>query len=258
VINQTLAHRYFPNGNAIGQQIRTPLLTLESEEPGRLVGTPDTAGWLQIVGVVADSLNDGLDQPVQPALYAPYPRFMWMGTQFLVRTQGKPLSSFHGIQSAILAVNPDQQIGQNVRDLTQWIEERSEFKQQRLFSILFGLFSGLALALALAGLYSVVSYSVTKRTNEFGIRMALGAQRAHILWIVCRNVGIAVSSGLLVGLLIFGAFHNLLAHWTQNSYSNPLILAAVAVLFILCAAAACIVPARRAASIDPMQAIRYE
>jgi len=258
VINQTFAHRYFPDGNAIGQQIRTPMLTLDSEEPGRLVGTPDTAGWLQIIGVVADSLNDGLNQPVQPALYMPYSRFMWMGTQFLVRTQGEPLSSLHEVQSAILSVNPDQQTGQNVRDLTQWIEEQSEFKQQRLFSILFGLFSGLALALALAGLYSVVSYSVAQRTNEFGIRMALGAQRAHILWIVCRNVGITVSSGLLAGLLIFGAFHNLLAHWTQNSYSNPLILAAVAVLFILCAAAACIVPALRAASIEPMQAVRYE
>jgi ABC-type antimicrobial peptide transport system permease subunit len=122
-------------------------------------------------------------------------------------------------------------------------------EQQRLFSILFGLFSDLALALALVGLYSVVSYSVAQRTNEFGIRMALGAY---------RNIGITVFSGLLAGLLIFLTLQTLLTHWTQNSYSSPLILAAVAALFILCAALACSIPALRAASIDPMQAVRYE
>lgn len=258
VINQTLARRYFPKGNAIGQQLRTPTLTLQIGDPGQLVGVPDTNGWLQVIGVVADSLNDGLDKPVQPALYIPYPRFMWMNTEFLVRTQGSPLASLHDVQRAILSVNPDQQTDLNVRDLNQWIEQQPEFKQQRLFSILFGLFSGLALALALVGLYSVVSYSVAQRTNEFGIRMALGAQRAHVLSIVCRNIGITVCSGLLAGLLIFLTLHKLLAHWTQNSYSSPLILAAVAALFILCAALACTIPALRATSIDPMQALRYE
>lgn len=258
VINQTLAREYFPNGDAIGRQIRTPTLTLQSGDPGQLVGVPDTNGWLQVIGVAADSLNDGLDKPVQPALYMPYPRIMWTGTQFLVRTQGLPLASLHDVQRAVLSVNPDQQTDFNVRDLNQWIEQQPEFKQQRLFSILFGLFSSLALALALVGLYSVVSYSVAQRTNEFGIRMALGAQRAHVLWIVCRNIGITVCSGLFAGLLIFLTLHKLLAHWTQNSYSSPLILAAVAALFILCAAFACTIPALRAASIDPMQAVRYE
>jgi len=258
VINQTLARRFFPNGNAIGQQIRTPTLTLQSGDPGQLVGVPDSNGWLQVVGVVADSLNDGLDKPVQSALYMPYPRYMWLGTQFLVRTQGLPLASLHDVQRAILSVNPDQQTDFNVRDLNQWIEHQPEFKQQRLFSILFGLFSSLALALALVGLYSVVSYSVAQRTNEFGIRMALGARRAHVLWIVSRNIGVTVFSGLLAGIAIFLTLQKLLTHWTQNSYSSPLILAAAAALFILCAASACIVPTLRAASIDPMQAVRYE
>jgi predicted permease len=258
VINQTLARRYFTNVNAVGQQIRTPTLTLQIGDPGQLVGVPDTNGWLQVIGVVADSLDDGLDKPVQPALYMPYPRFMWMDTQFLVRTQGLPLALLHDVQRAVLSVNPDQQTDFNVRDLNQWIEQQPEFKQQRLFSILFGLFSGLALALALVGLYSVVSYSVAQRTNEIGIRMALGAQRAHVLWIVCLNIGITVFSGLLAGLLVFLTLQKLLTHWTQNSYSSPLILAAVAALFILCAASACTVPALRAASIDPMHAVRYE
>ena len=256
VINQTLARQYFPNGDAIGRQIRTP--TLRADNPEQMVGVPDTNGWLQVIGVVADSLNDGLDKPVQPALYIPYPRFMWMGTQFLIRTQDSPLASLHDVQRAILSINSDQQTEFDVRDLNQRIEQQPEFKQQRLFSILFGLFSGLALVLALIGLYSVVSYSVARRTKEFGIRMALGAQRTHILWIVCRNIGTTICSGLLAGLLIFLSLHKLLAHWTQNSYSSPLILAAVAALFMLCAASACIIPALHAASIDPMQAVRYE
>jgi predicted permease len=258
VINQTLARTYFPKGDAVGQQVRTPTLTLESGDPGQLVGVPDTSGWLQVIGVVADSLDDGLDKPVLPAIYVLYGRFMWMGTQFLVRTQGPPLASLHDVQRAILSVNADQQTEFNVRDLNQWIEQQPEFKQQRLFSILFGLFSGLALALALVGLYSVVSYSVAQRTNEFGIRMALGAQRTHVLWIVCRNIGATVSSGLGAGLLAFLALHQLLTHWTQNSYASPLLLAVVAALFIVCAAPACTVPALRAASIEPMQAVRYE
>jgi predicted permease len=258
VINQTLARRFFPNGDAIGQQIRTPTLTLQIGDPGQLAGVPDTNGWLEVVGVVADSLNDGLDKPVQPALYMPYPRFMWMESHFLIRTQGLPLASLRDVQRAILSVNPDQQTDFNVRDLSQWIEQQPEFKQQRLFSILFGLLSSLALALALVGLYSVVSYSVAQRTNESGIRMALGARRTHVLWIVCRNIGITVFSGLVAGFMIFLALQKLLTHWTENGYSSPLVLATVAALFVLCAASACTIPALRAASIEPMQAVRYE
>src|SRR6185312_9852969 len=124
--------------------------------------------------------------------------------------------------------------------------------------ILFSLFSGLALALALVGLYSVISYSVAQRTNEFGIRMALGAQRAHILSIVARRVAVTVIGGLVAGLSVYLGLHRLIGHWTESAYSNPLILAAVAVLFLICAAVACTIPTIRAVSIDPMQALRTE
>lgn len=258
VINRTLARRYFPNGNAIGQQISMPTLRMNIGDPGEIVGVPDTNGWMQIIGVVADSVNDGLDKPVLPALYLPYARFMWMGTQYLVRTQGPPLAAIHTIRRAIDSVNPDQQTDQDIADLNVWIHRQPEFQQQRLFSILFGVFSSLALALALVGLYSVVSYSVAQRTNEFGIRMALGAQRTNVLWIVARNVGITVLSGLAAGLITYAALHKLLTHWTQNNFSSPLILIAVAALFVACAALACTLPALRAASIDPMEALRYE
>lgn len=259
VINQTLARRYFPKGNAIGQQIRIPSLNPPNEDTadGIALATPDSSGWVQIIGVVGDSLDDGIDKPVKPALYIPYTRFMWDYIYLLIRTQGPPLAALHSVQLAIQSVNPDQQT-ENVLDLQGWIHREPAFQRQRLFTILFGLFSGLALALALVGLYSVVSYSVAQRTSEFGIRMALGAQRAHVLWIAARNIGLTVVGGLAAGLILFLTLHKLLAHWTQNQFQSPLVLAAVASLFLLCAAAACLVPAIRAASIDPMQALRCE
>lgn len=258
IINQTLARQYFPNGNAIGSQIRLPNLEIPANNPGDLVGVSDTTGWLQIIGVVADSLDNGLDKPVLPAVYTPYSRFMWEFTQFLVRTEGPPLAALHPIQVAIQSINSDQQTERNVRDLQEWIAREPEVQQQRLFSILFGLFSSLALSLALVGLYSVVSYSIAQRTNEFGIRIALGAQRTHVLWIVSRNICITVVSGLATGLIVFLTLHRLLMHFAENSYSSPVILIAVAALFTLCAALACTIPAMRAAAIDPMQALRSE
>jgi predicted permease len=258
IINQTLARRYFPNGDAIGRQIRTPTLTVQIGDQGQVVGVSDTNGWLQVIGVVGDSVNDGVDRPVLPALYMPYSRFMWMNTEFLVRTQGPPLAALRSVRLAIQSVNPDQQAARNISDLKVWIDDQPEFQQQRLFSILFGVFSALALTLALVGLYSVVSYSTAQRTNEFGIRMALGAQRTHVLWLVFRNIGITVVSGLAIGLITYIALHKLLIRWTHNGFPSPLVLLAVTVLFIACAASASTLPALRAASIDPMQALRAE
>jgi len=258
VINETMARRYFPKGNAIGRQIRMPELEISPANVGELVGVPDTTGWMQVIGVVADTLDDGLDKPVLPALYTPHTRFMWEFTQLLVRTDGPPLASLHAVEAAIQQVNSDQQVGRTVRDLQQWIDSQPEVQQQRLFSILFGLFSSLALALALVGLYSVVSYLVAQRTNEFGIRMALGAQRSHVFAIVSGRVGVTVGSGLTGGIIIFLAIHGLLVRLAQNSEFDPLILIGVIALFGLSAALACTVPVLRATSIDPMHALRAE
>ena len=208
--------------------------------------------------MVADAANDGPDHPVQPAVYLPSTRIMWMQTQFLVRTHGAPLSALRDVRLAIRSVNPDQQTARNVRDLEDLMEQEPAWRQQRLFSILFGAFSALALLLALLGLYSVISYSVAQRTNEFGIRMALGAQRSHVLWVVTRNVFITVAGGIVAGLAIYLPLQPLLLRWAQNSSGDPRILIAAVLLFLASAAAACIGPALRAASVDPMEALRYE
>jgi len=123
---------------------------------------------------------------------------------------------------------------------------------------LFGAFALLALALAAVGLYSVVSYTVVQRTNEFGIRMALGAQRGHVLKIVFASTVLSVGSGIAAGLILTIALHKVLAHWAEGSSRDPWSLLAATLLLSLVAAIACALPARRAARIDPMEAVRYE
>jgi len=108
------------------------------------------------------------------------------------------------------------------------------------------------------GLYSVVSYSVTRRINEFGIRMALGAQRHHILRNSLATVTVSVGSGLAIGLLLSLGIHNLLAHWMESTVSNPLMVLASCLLLVVVAFLACIVPAIRASMIRPMKALREE
>lgn len=254
VVNQSMARQYWPNGDAIGRQLRTPDLI---DQPPYSPSAPGAVGWLQIVGVVADSRNDGMRSPVKPAIYVPYSLHTWMWTQILARTRIPPLSAIQDMRAQIVKVDPDQQITEP-RDLHAYITSDAEYAEQRLVAILFGVFSLLALSLAAVGLYSVVSYSVATRTNEFGIRMALGARTADILNIVLSSTGINVGAGLLAGVLLSVIFGQFATRWVNESPRDPLILGGVALLLSASALVASIVPARRAASTDPLIALRYE
>jgi predicted permease len=254
VINQTMARQYWPNGDAIGHQVKIPSL---KDQPPYQRAAAGSDGWFQIIGIAADVRDDGLRNPIKPQLYVPFTSQMWMFTQILVRTRIAPLSLLHDIRAQIVQIDPEQQV-MRVRDLDQWITRLEEYAQQRLVATLFGIFSVLALALAAVGLYSVVSYGVATRTNEFGIRMALGAKAADVLRIVFSSTAINVGSGLAAGLLLSIAFDKLATKWVTESSRDPLILSGVTLLLIVAAAVACFVPARRAAATDPMQALRYD
>jgi len=182
---------------------------------------------------------------------------MWMFTQILVRTRVPPLSLLRDIRAQIVQIDPEQQT-MHVRDLDAWITDQQEYAQQRLVATLFGIFSILALALAAVGLFSVVSYGVATRTNEFGIRMALGAKASDVFRIVLSSTAVNVGAGLVAGILLSVAFDKLSTKWVTESSRDPLILAGVTLLLIAAAALACMVPARRAAATDPMQALRYD
>jgi predicted permease len=254
VINQTMARQFWPNGDAIGHQIRIPSL---KDQPPYQRAVPGSDGWLQIIGIVADARDDGLRNPTKPGVYVPFTTQMWMFTQILVRTRVPPLSLLHDIRAQIVQIDPEQQT-MRVRDLDQWITTQQEYAQQRLVATLFGIFSILALALAAVGLYSVVSYGVATRTNEFGIRMALGARAADVFRIVLSSTAVNVGGGLVAGILLSIAFGKFATKWVTESSRDPLILAGVTLLLIIAATLACLVPARRAAATDPMQALRYD
>jgi putative ABC transport system permease protein len=254
VINQTMAHQFWPNGNAIGQQIRVPNL---KDQPPYSPAAPDPDGWLQIIGVASDALNDGLRDPIKPAVFVPYSLQMRMFTQIIVRTKVPPLSILHDIRAQLIQIDREQQVMQ-VRDLETWIKDEDLYSQQRFIATLFAVFAVLALVLAAVGLYSVVSYGVATRTNEFGIRLALGAKATDVFRLVLSSTAGSVGSGLVVGLILSLAFSKLATRWVNETSRDPLILTFVVVLLIASAVAASLAPARRAASTDPMTALRYE
>jgi putative ABC transport system permease protein len=257
VVNQTFARRYFPNESPIGHSIK--LSNLRNEPPYAMVA-PGGDGWLLIVGVIADKRDDGIGNPIVPEAFVPYTLVMRMWTQILVRSDVPPLSLLHAIQQKVNSVDHDQQTGNQVQNLEQWIQDQPEWARGHLISWLFAAFAGLALALAAVGLYSVVSYIVAQRTNEFGIRIALGAQRSHVLSIVFRSMTWSVGGGILAGILLTLALSRVMTHWTAGATnsSNPLLLIGATLTLGLVALLACTLPARRAARVNPMTAIRYE
>jgi predicted permease len=251
VVNQNFARQY---GVRIGQQLRPHI----SSDTSTFLADPSAAdSWREIIGIVGDSRNDGLSAPVRPAVYVPYTTLMPPYAQFLVRTQGDPLAYLHSIRAAVATVAPDQQVSKGPYTLTEDLQRDPQYSRQRLFSILFGVFSAMALALALVGIFSVVAYSVAQRTTEFGVRLALGAPRMHVLWVATRVALVSTVIGVAVGLALDSFFGAVLARWMHSVFAATGLLSAAALL-IVSALAACFLPARRATAVPPAEALRYE
>ena len=254
VINETMARMYFPHG-ALEQSFKIP--ELKSEPPFRL-SPEETDPWLLVIGVIADKRDDGLRKPILPEAFIPYNLNMGMYTQVLVRSEVSPLSLLHSVAKQVNALDADQQVNGQVQDLEHWIQDEPEWQQEHLVAWLFGAFAVLALALAATGLYSVVSFSVAQRTNEFGIRMALGALPGDVLRVVFASAVVSVGSGMAAGVLLTLALNAVLANWAEGSARDVFVLLGATVLLTIVAAIACAVPARRASVVDPMTALRYE
>jgi predicted permease len=254
VVNETMARQHFPTGGAIGRRVR---IANFKDEPPYSPASSSVTDWIEIVGVVADARNDGLRNAIKPSLYVPYTLKMRMFTQILVRTRVPPLSMLRDIRAAIVRVDREQQV-MRVRDLNGWITNMPEYAQQKAVARLFGIFSLLALALSAVGLYSVVSYGVATRTNEFGIRMALGARARDVVRMVLSGTFWNVVAGIAAGVVLCLLVDGLASTWVAESPTDPLLLGAVTVLLLAVSAAACLAPARRAAAIHPMEAVRHE
>ena len=262
LVNQAFVRKYLGGVDPLGQHVRTP--GLKFDQPMFLFAD-DNEGWFEIIGVTADARNnagfrDGTGnatlKPIEAAFFVPHTVVLAPFVSLLVRTNGNASTAIHSAEQRLQSLDPEIAV---VNDHPiSWILETMVWGQQRFVAALFGIFSMLGLALAATGLYSVVTYSVTQRNQEMGIRMALGAQRRDIVELVIRSAAGTVLVGMIVGLALSIALNRIVAHWVQSSPRDPLILAAVAVLLIVIAASACMWPARRAATVDPVQALRAE
>ena len=255
LVNESFARRYSVNGDILGHSLKLPK---RPSDPPRSLSAPGADGWLQVIGVVGDAQNQGVEKPVDPAIFAPYSLQLWMDTSLLVRSQVAPETLERSIRKQLAAVNPDQQTDSKIEDLETWIRHEPVWARGRLISALFAGFSILALVLSAVGLYSVSSYSVAQRTNEFGIRVALGAQRAHVFRIVMASAAVSVGIGVVAGLVLSIGLNRFISSWVGNSTDHPWIALGVSFLLLAVAAAACLIPARRALSVDPMTALRHE
>jgi predicted permease len=241
VINQAMAHKYWPNEHAVGRAIR-------------LGGSDGTR--LTVVGVVGDVHNWGLDEKIRPQLFRPYPQAGWPVMCVVVRTTGAPSSYTPAIKAALAEVEPDRPVS-NISLMTDVVE--GSVGARRFPAYLLAGFAALALTLAAVGIIGVVSYSVAQRTQEIGIRMALGAARTDVLKLILSGsmswVGVGIALGIigslgltrLLGTLLYGV-----------KPGNPLVLGSVSVVLASVALLASYIPARRAAKVDPMVALRYE
>ena len=217
---------------------------------------PEGGERTSIVGVVRDIRQDGIQQKIAPRVYVPLTqKALDLPPDILVRTALSPAA----VRAVVLRELP--KLGAGIA-VTQWGTVRQRIDdsifETRLLATLGGFFGVLALLLAAVGLYSVVSYSVAQRTNEFGIRIALGAQRSHVLAIVFRSMIWSVGGGIAAGIALTLALNKVMAAWAAESSRDPFLLFAATCLLTLVAALACALPAYRAAAVNPMMAIRYE
>ena len=256
IVNGAFAKKIFSNGQILGRSIKIPL---PKDHPPELFTVPGTDGWLQIVGVVGDVLNDGLDKPVGPAVYLPYSVVLPEFTQIFVKTNVDPQLLEHTVRAQIAKVDPQQQaLWTEDQMMEQALHNEPLWARGRLISMLLSIFAALALTLAAVGVYSVVSYSVAQRTNEFGIRLALGASKSNLVKLVFRSVSISIGVGIALGLALSIGLGRWITHWVADTGHHVLLSVAGSAVMIVVAALACLVPARKASSVDPSAALRAE
>ena len=253
VVNQAFVRQVFNGRDPIGHSVRSSALKVMI--PNLLLAdNPD--GYLQIVGVIGDTRNEGIDHPAIPALILPYTFVLPPNLFLMVRTFAPTATVYDSMRRKMREVNPGI-VPHDSHELT-WFLWQQAWGKERFVASLFSGFALLALALAAAGLYSVVSYSVEQRTREFGIRMAMGARRSHVMRLAIRSAGFMVAVGAVFGVVSSLALNRVLTHWVQANSRDPLVLVQVILVMFAVTSIACALPAHRAASADPAKALRQD
>ena len=239
IVDEKLARRYSPDGDLLGRRIRI------GDDP-----------WMTIVGIVPSVKNRKLDEDAWPYIYRPYSQWIRRETMLVMRTSVDPSSVVGNVRQEVAKLDPELPLA-NVSTIQRAIDR--SLVTTRLTNWLLAGFAATALLLALTGIYGVMSLNVANRRNEFGIRLALGAQRSNVLRMMLGQGLRLAMVGVGVGLLVAVAFTRLLKGLLFGiSASDPLTFAAIALLLAGVAVLACWIPARRATKVDPLEALRYE
>ena len=242
IVNETLARQHWPGQNPIGKRIR-------------FYGPLDRAPWMEVVGVIADVKHD-LTIPVTPEYYLPHAQDSWNGMVLVAKTNVDPASLAGALRQQVWAIDKDQP----VFDVRTMREVKSESVAVYSFSsVMLAIFAGIAMVLAAIGIYGVMAFAVTQRTQEIGIRMALGARTADVLKLVVKHGMKLALLGIVLGLAGSWALTRFIGKLLVGVQPTDLLTFSVVSLCLLVAAfIACYIPARRATKVDPLVALRYE
>ena len=251
IINQALADRYWLGEDALGKRIAYSAFS---------EGKPN---WCEIVGIVGNVKHSGPDMPEKPEVYVPYlqPLFSTatsvIGPMYLViRGTSDSANLAAAVRTEIASLDKNQPVS-NIKTITQRLSE--SLAQRRFNMLLLGIFAGVALVLASVGIYGVMSYTVTQRTHEIGIRMALGARASNVLKLILGHALVLAIIGVAIGLTTALALTRVISSLLYEvSATDPLTFAVVSLILVGVALGACLVPARRALKVDPMSALRHE
>jgi predicted permease len=243
IVNRAFAQKFFKNADPIGRRIR--IGQSKSKNP-----------WLTIVGISGDIFTGDQNEPTGPIIFQPFAQARTTFAYISARTSGPPMSMTQSVRDAVAAINPDIPLYW-LQTLDSAIAE--EFWFVRIFGTMFVIFGVVALFLASVGLYAVTAYSVSQRTQEIGVRMALGAQASQVLWLILRSATAQLAIGLAIGLAgAIGVGRLLQSLLVQTGASDPITLAGITTLLSIVSIVACVWPARRATRLDPIHALRYE
>jgi putative ABC transport system permease protein len=245
IVNQSLARRFFNEENPVGKRVRW--------------ARGDPKNWITVIGVAGDIKHTGLDEPEDPALYTPYPQSgvawkRWMN--LVVRSESDAAAGAGAVKSRVWRV--DGQIP--IPDARTMVEVMGASVEARRFNmLLLGVFAAVAMLLAAVGIYGVMSYAVTQRTREIGLRIALGARPRDVIGMVVGRGMLLTSIGAAAGVALSLALTRLMSGMLFGvGAKDPLTFACVSLLLAGVALMACYVPARRATKVDPMVALRCE
>jgi putative ABC transport system permease protein len=247
IVNQRFVSMYFAGEDPLGRRVRLAPDPPAGSEPA----------WITIVGVSPTIRQRNLREPdPDPVVYVPYRFAPAASMTLLIRTEGEPAGLTGTLREQVRALDPDLPLF-GIATLDETLAQTRWF--YRVFGGMFAIFALVALVLSAVGLYAITAYSVTQRTHEIGVRMALGAQARQVMWLIvrrsCSQIAIGLTLGMAGALGVGRVLRSLLA---QISATDPLTLTAIAAVFVIVSIAACYVPARQATAVDPISALRHE